>query len=116
MLGGWPAGGIWLSAEPADLRRSFDGLCALVATHLGENLEHADRADARAGLKNRHNFGFEDIGQRVWAAPAPRLLLWRRLRTGGKPVARLKPALAAATSVVSVFFRVMNSLFCRSVM
>lgn len=37
MLGGWPAGDIWLSAEPADLRRSFDGLCALVATHLGEN-------------------------------------------------------------------------------
>ena len=37
MLGGWPAGGIWLSTEPADLRRSFDGLCALVAGHLGEN-------------------------------------------------------------------------------
>jgi len=37
MLGGWPAGGIWLSVEPADLRRSFDGLCALVASHLGEN-------------------------------------------------------------------------------
>ena len=36
MLGGWPAGGIWLSAEPADMRRSFDGLCALVSTHLGE--------------------------------------------------------------------------------
>ena len=37
MLGGWLAGGIWLSTEPADMRRSFDGLCALVATHLGEN-------------------------------------------------------------------------------
>ena len=37
MLGGWPAGGIWLSTEPADLRRSFDGLSALVTTHLGEN-------------------------------------------------------------------------------
>ena len=37
MLGGWPAGGIWLSVEPTDLRRSFDGLCALVASHLGEN-------------------------------------------------------------------------------
>jgi len=37
MLGGWPAGGIWLSVEPADMRCSFDGLCALVLTHLGEN-------------------------------------------------------------------------------
>ena len=37
MLGGWPPGGIWLSTQPADMRRSFDGLCALVATHLGEN-------------------------------------------------------------------------------
>ena len=31
MLGGW------LAVEPADMRRSFDGLCALVAAHLGEN-------------------------------------------------------------------------------
>lgn len=37
MLGGWPAGGVWLSTEPADMRRSFDGLCALVSGHLGEN-------------------------------------------------------------------------------
>ena len=37
MLGGWPAGGIWLSTTPTDMRRSFDGLCALVSTHLGEN-------------------------------------------------------------------------------
>ena len=37
MLGGWPAGGIWLSVEPADMRRGFDGLCALVSTHLGQN-------------------------------------------------------------------------------
>ena len=37
MLRGWPATGIWLSTEPADMRRSFDGLCALVAAHLGEN-------------------------------------------------------------------------------
>ncbi|MYG28426.1 MAG: transposase [Boseongicola sp. SB0677_bin_26] len=32
-----PTTGIWLSTEPADMRRSFDGLSALVATHLGEN-------------------------------------------------------------------------------
>ena len=31
-------------------------------------------------------------------------------------LARLKPALAAATSMVSVFFWVMNSLFWQSVM
>ena len=37
MLGGWPAGGIWLSTTPTDMRCSFDGLCALVSTHLGEN-------------------------------------------------------------------------------
>ena len=34
--GGWPAGGIWLSTEPTDMRRSFDGLRALVSAHLGE--------------------------------------------------------------------------------
>ena len=38
MLGGWPRGGIWLSTDPADMRRSFDGLCALVSGHLGCNL------------------------------------------------------------------------------
>ena len=37
MLGGWPRGGIRLSTEPADMRRSFDGLCALVATRLGRD-------------------------------------------------------------------------------
>ena len=37
MLGGRPAGGIWLSTTPTDMRCSFDGLCALVSTHLGEN-------------------------------------------------------------------------------
>ena len=37
MPGGWPAGGIWLAVEPADMRRSFDGLCGLAAAHLGEN-------------------------------------------------------------------------------
>ncbi len=37
MLGGWPRGGIRLSTDPADMRRSFDGLCALVSGHLGCN-------------------------------------------------------------------------------
>ena len=37
MLGGWLSGGIWLSTEPTDMRRSFDGLCALVSSDLGEN-------------------------------------------------------------------------------
>ncbi|MDE2912017.1 MAG: IS66 family insertion sequence element accessory protein TnpB [Paracoccaceae bacterium] len=37
MLGGWPACGIWLSTDPADMRHSFDGLCALVSSHLGCN-------------------------------------------------------------------------------
>lgn len=37
MLGGWPPGGVWLSTAPADMCCSFDGLCALVSTHLGEN-------------------------------------------------------------------------------
>ncbi len=36
MLGGWPSGGIWLSTEPTDMRRSFDGLRALVSSDLGE--------------------------------------------------------------------------------
>ena len=37
MPSGWPQGGIWLSRDPADMRRSFDGLCALVSSHLGCN-------------------------------------------------------------------------------
>ena len=37
MLGGWPSGGIWLATEPADLRKSFDGLEALVRHHLGQD-------------------------------------------------------------------------------
>ncbi|MCB1762635.1 MAG: IS66 family insertion sequence element accessory protein TnpB [Gammaproteobacteria bacterium] len=33
-----PAGRrIWLCLQPTDIRRSFDGLSALVKTHLGEN-------------------------------------------------------------------------------
>ena len=35
MLGGWPRGGIWLSSDPADMRRSFDALCALVCAFPG---------------------------------------------------------------------------------
>ena len=37
MLGGWPADGMWLSTERTDMCRSFDGLCMLVSTRLGEN-------------------------------------------------------------------------------
>ena len=68
MLGGWPAGGIWLSTEPADMRRSFDGLSALVATHLGEN-----PASGRWYVfVNRRRtmvkvLGFEHGGYFVWA-------------------------------------------------
>ncbi|MDE2911488.1 MAG: hypothetical protein OXL68_00990 [Paracoccaceae bacterium] len=37
MLGGWPADGMWLSTERTDMCRSFDELCMLVSTRLGEN-------------------------------------------------------------------------------
>ena len=37
MLGGWPAGGIFLSTEPADMRCSFDGPGALVSARLGRD-------------------------------------------------------------------------------
>lgn len=68
MLGGWPAGGIWLAVEPADMRRSFDGLCALVSNHLGEN-----PASGRWYVfVNRRRtmvkvLGFEHGGYFVWA-------------------------------------------------
>ena len=68
MLGGWPAGGIWLSTEPTDMRRSFDGLSALVSTHLGEN-----PASGRWYVfVNRRRtmvkvLGFERGGYFVWA-------------------------------------------------
>ena len=50
-------------------------------------LEHADRADERAGLKDRHDVLLEDSGQRVRTAPALPLLLPSGMRIGGKPVA-----------------------------
>ena len=68
MLGGWPAGGIWLSTEPADMRCSFDGLCALVSAHLGQN-----PADGRWYVfVNRRRtmvkvLGFEHGGFFIWA-------------------------------------------------
>lgn len=37
MLNGWPAGGVWLSTQPTDMRKSFDGLSALVRNHLGDD-------------------------------------------------------------------------------
>ena len=37
MLGGWPRGGVWLARDPADMRKSFDGLQALVRQHLGDD-------------------------------------------------------------------------------
>ncbi len=37
MLSVTPGRRIWLCVQPADMRRSFDGLSALVRTHLGED-------------------------------------------------------------------------------
>ena len=37
MLNGWPAGGVWLSTQPTDMRKSFDGLSALVRNHLRDD-------------------------------------------------------------------------------
>ncbi len=68
MLGGWPRGGIWLSTDPADMRRSFDGLCALVSGHLGCN-----PADGRWYVfVNRRRtivkvLGFERGGFFIWS-------------------------------------------------
>ena len=65
---------------------------------LHQRLEHADRADARTVLQDRHHLGLEDIGQRVRSAPAPRCRLPRKEgRILGEPIsaARLKPVFAA---------------------
>jgi transposase len=37
MLSITPGRRIWLCLEPTDMRRSFDGLSAMVRNHLGEN-------------------------------------------------------------------------------
>ena len=37
MLSITPGRRIWLCLEPTDMRRSFDGLSAMVKNHLGEN-------------------------------------------------------------------------------
>ena len=68
MPGGWPRGGIWLSTAPADMRRSFDGLCALVSSHLG-----CDPADGRwyVFINRRRTIvkvlGFERGGYCIWS-------------------------------------------------
>ena len=38
MLNGWPAGGVWLSTQATDMRKSFDGLSALVRNHLRDGI------------------------------------------------------------------------------
>ena len=89
MLGGWPAGGIWLSAEPADLRRSFDGLCALVATHLGEN-----PASGRwyVFINRRRTMvkvlGFEHGGFFIWSKRLEQGLFASPRPAGGKSLSR----------------------------
>ena len=60
-----------------------------VRVPLHQCFEHADRADARTVLQDRHHLGLEDIGQRVRPAPAP----WCRLprkegRILGEPISR----------------------------
>ena len=37
MLNGWPQGGVWLSTQPTDMRKSFDGLSALVKNQLRDD-------------------------------------------------------------------------------
>ena len=51
-------------------------------------LEHAERANARTALQDRHDLGLEDIGQGVRPPPAPRLAVPRGDgEVAGKPVA-----------------------------
>ena len=71
-------------ADPPLQRAPHPRIQLWMAAH--QLLEHANRADARAGLENRHDFRFEQAGQRVRAAPAPPLLLLQGRRTGGNPV------------------------------
>ena len=61
---------------------------AELGTAAHQLLEHADRADARTVLENRHDVRFEDIGQRIRPSPAARLALSGRRY--GKVAALLK--------------------------
>ena len=59
---------IWLCTEPTDMRRSFDGLSALVKNHLGENpLGGCWFAFLNRRATQIKVLGFEDGGYWVWA-------------------------------------------------
>ena len=91
MLGGWPAGGIFLSTEPADMRCSFDGLSALVSARLGR--------DPCSGswymFINRRRtmvkvLGFEPGGYFIWSKRLEQGLFAAAASDGGATV-RLSP-------------------------
>ena len=106
MLGGWPAGGIWLSTEPADLRRSFDGLCALVASHLGEN-----PASGRWYVfVNRRRtmvkvLGFEHGGFFIWAKRLEQGLFASPRPAGRKSLSLSRTELSALLEGVDITVR-----------
>ena len=82
-------------ADPPLQRAPDAGIEVGVPAH--QFLEHADRADRRAGLQDRHHLGLEDIGQGIGAAPAARRLVrghGRRIAVqpvaGGTAEARLR--------------------------
>lgn len=68
MLNGWPSGGIWLSSSPADMRCSFDGLSALVRTHLRDD-PVSDRWYVFINRRRTHLkvLGWESGGFWIWS-------------------------------------------------
>ena len=75
--------------------------------------EHAHRAYVVRHFEDRHHVGLENNDQRIRRC-RPRCDFGRAMRSGSAlsraPVARLKPAFAAAVAVDKLLFRVMNSL------
>ena len=80
---------------------------------LQQFFEQTDRTNPRMGLQHRDHIGFKKTTQRVWLSPPPQSFLLGR-KPGSclirYPVARLKPAFAAATSVVLDFSCIMKNL------
>ena len=92
MLSIAPGRRIWLCVQPTDMRRSFDGLSALVRSHLGED---PTSGQWFAFINRRRTqikvLAFEQGGYWVWSKRANRWALregdWKLVKYGKLPPA-----------------------------
>ncbi len=106
MLGGWPPGGIWLAVEPADMRRSFDGLCGLVTSHPvgnpagGRWYVFVNRRRTMVKI-----LGFEHGGYFIWAKRLERGLFASPATPGRRSVSLSRTGLSALLDGIDITVR-----------